>query len=80
VDADRLIKNCNSYPFEKLQKYLGQHVAWRIDGTEIIDSDPDPVALLKRLERVDPDSYILDFIPPLREVVGPDGVGDPSDG
>ena len=42
-------ENRNKFPPEELDKYLGLYVAWIPDGTGILDSDPDEMALHERI-------------------------------
>jgi hypothetical protein len=65
VDAVQLILGCNAFPPEKLRALAGRHVAWQIDGSDVLASDESPEALLAQLKGVDPESYVLDYVPPL---------------
>lgn len=65
MDAVQLILACNAYPPDKLRALAGRHIAWRADGSDVLASDESPEALLAKLEGVDPESYVLDFVPPL---------------
>ena len=36
VDGAKFNDNVNRFPEEELSKYWGQHVAWNLDGTQIL--------------------------------------------
>lgn len=44
-----------------LAPYMHQHVAWYPDGSGIRDADPDPIALMKRLQAAGEDVYWYNF-------------------
>jgi hypothetical protein len=58
------VKNRNAFPFEELEKYEGQHVAWSLDGTRILAGHEDPLQLCAALEAAGyrPDDYVLSFV------------------
>lgn len=66
-----VIRNMGNYPFEKLEPLLGQYVAWKIDGTDIIAADPDLAALFDKLKGVDPEMYSVEALPPRRVATDP---------
>jgi hypothetical protein len=41
VDGAKFNDNANRFPEEELSKYWGQHVAWNLDGTQILASGKD---------------------------------------
>ncbi len=43
-------ENRQKFPPDELAKYAGQHIAWSWDGTRIVDSDPNPEELCRKLE------------------------------
>jgi hypothetical protein len=58
------IQNRNQFPQEELRKYENQHVAWSLDGTNILGGDTDPLRLVGRLNAAGYDSaqYVLSFV------------------
>ncbi len=58
------VKNRNAFPFEELEKYEGQHVAWSLDGTRILAGHADPLQLRTALEEAGyrPGDYVLSFV------------------
>jgi hypothetical protein len=58
------VKNRNAFPFEQLQKYERQHVAWSLDGNCILDGDKDPTELIAKLDRAGykSDDYVLSYV------------------
>lgn len=62
VDRNRseMIENVAAYRslhVQLVKRYLGQHVA--IHDGQLVDHDPDPVALLQRVRRQHPDRVVL---------------------
>ena len=49
IELNKFRENQSKVPLEELMRYNGQYVAWSDDGTHILDSDPDGVALYSRL-------------------------------
>ncbi len=45
IDLDTFRRNQSRFPREQLEKVNGQYVAWSLDGTAILASDPDPIRL-----------------------------------
>ena len=46
MSLEQFIRNRNAFPAEELGRYIGQHVAWSPDGTQILASDSDPMKVL----------------------------------
>ena len=67
--ANVYLENCNSFPADRLIPYRGKHVAWSMDGKEIVasaDSHEELAARIKELGRrdivrsyIDPDPVIV---------------------
>ena len=51
IDANLFNINRNKVPLTELQKYAGQWVAWSADGTRIVASHPDMLALCDIIDR-----------------------------
>jgi hypothetical protein len=62
--ANERTKNYNAHTYEELAPYIGQHVAWSEDCTQILFADPDFEKLQEKLKGLDPATYILDYFPP----------------
>ncbi len=58
------VKNRNAYPPNELLNYQGQHVAWSLDGKQILAGDCDPLRLIARLNEAGygSDQYVLSFV------------------
>ncbi|MBV9123859.1 MAG: hypothetical protein JO112_10920 [Planctomycetes bacterium] len=50
-DLSRFLANRDLIPWEKLQPYVGQYVAWTLDGTRIVASAPDRETLGLKLQQ-----------------------------
>ena len=59
-------ENRSRYPAEKLLPSAGQHLAWSLDGKQIIASAEDDDALELRLAElgISPDQVVFDYIDP----------------
>jgi len=57
-------ENQRRFPRGELLRYAGQHIAWSWDGARILASDPDPVALDKKLRAagIDPAQVVYDYV------------------
>jgi hypothetical protein len=64
MNLSQHIQNRNNFSREELRKYENQHVAWSLDGTQILGGDTDPVRLVARLKAAGYDSgqYVLSFV------------------
>jgi hypothetical protein len=51
IDGNLFNINRNKVPLAELQKYAGQWVAWAADGSQIVASHPDPLALCSIIEQ-----------------------------
>jgi hypothetical protein len=64
MNWDEHAKNRNAVPMEALLPYENQHVAWSLDGTQILAGDADPLHLVARLKDAGypSDGYVLSFV------------------
>ncbi len=65
IDWAKFIKNRNEIPLEELDKYAGQWIAWKQDGTGIeAGSSESEEALIELLEQTgrDPFDYVFGYI------------------
>ena len=51
IDGTLYSKNRRDFPLKELQKYAGQWVAFSADGTRIVASHPDMLALCGIIDR-----------------------------
>ena len=58
-------ENQNKVPWEALEPYVNQHVAWSWDGTAILAGAPTREELYRKLDEQGTDSnrVVFDFIP-----------------
>ncbi len=65
-NLSKYAENRNNFPLAELDKYAGMYVAWSPDGTRIVSSGKDRVALWKALEDagIDFSQVVGEFIPP----------------
>jgi hypothetical protein len=63
VDLDLFIQNRSQYPPEKLLAFAGRHVAWSIDGREILADAPDLDSLLDELDRRGITLFVSSYVP-----------------
>lgn len=49
LDWDVYVENRSKIPPEVLRPYLGQWLAWSLDGTHVVASDPDLEGLASKL-------------------------------
>jgi hypothetical protein len=59
--------NRRRFPMEILERYIGQYVAWEIDGSGIRAAAPDAETLWEKIlaEGDDPQLYGVEYIPVL---------------
>lgn len=50
MDWDVYVENRAKWSYEAMRPYAGHWVAWSLDATRIVDSDPDLVKLDNRIE------------------------------
>ena len=58
------VENQRKFPADELLRYLGQHIAWSWDGSQILATDADRGALDQKLRDagIDPLQVIHDFV------------------
>ncbi len=63
-DLGPYLRNVDLFPQEELLKYVGQHVAFSVDGTRLVAFGADLGELFKKLDAagVPADSVILDYV------------------
>ena len=66
-DLSQFRRNNANIPLETLRPYVGQYVAWSLDGTRIVASAADEAELERRLSEmgIDPSTVVSEYIPPL---------------
>jgi hypothetical protein len=71
MDMQEFIKNRNQFPFEELEKYAGQYVAWSPDGTSILASDDDQIRLDATIRDLgyDPAEILVSSVPFPDEII-----------
>lgn len=59
--------NRNNFPLDELVKYAGKHVAWSLDGSQILASGEDDEDLDKNLVAagIDPSRVVHSYVEPL---------------
>lgn len=64
IDTTTFDRNRDRFPPEKLRQYAGRHVAWSMDGTEIVADGATFDELIRRLEDlgIDPTSTVPSFV------------------
>jgi hypothetical protein len=62
-DAAEHNRNLSTHTWEELAPYLEQHVAWSLDGKQILAHAQDLTALLQEIARLGLKEYVLGFIP-----------------
>jgi hypothetical protein len=57
--------NANQYPAAKLAQFAGQHVAWSLDGTQILAGGADRDAAERNLRALglNPSEVVWDYVP-----------------
>lgn len=63
--------NRAKFPPERLAQYTGQYVAWSPDGTDILASDRDPIALEAAVRETGhlPSEIVISFVPDANESI-----------
>ena len=61
MDIRQHFENRSQFPPDELDKYAGRYVAWSADGTQIVASADDLVALCKAVDALghDPEEVVL---------------------
>ncbi len=67
-DANVYIMNCNNYPLEKLLPFRGKHVAWSMDGKEIVASADSHEELAERIHELGRRDVVRSYIDPEPEI------------
>lgn len=67
IDGALFNDNVNRFPFEELVKYAGQHVAWSLDGTQILASGTDFDEVTKNLVAagINPSRVVHGYVDPM---------------
>lgn len=62
--------NRNAFPQEELAKYYGKHVAWSLDGKQILVSGNDDGEVIERVKAAgyNPGEVVLSYVPLPNEV------------
>lgn len=65
VDGALLNENRNKFPREELLRYAGKHVAWSLDGTQILASGNTFAEVDKNLiaAGIDPSRVVHSYVP-----------------
>ncbi len=65
VDANQFNENFNKFPSAELLKFAGQHVAFSLDGTQILASGVDEMEMERRLKEsgIDPSRVVGMYLP-----------------
>ncbi|HWY88761.1 MAG TPA: DUF5678 domain-containing protein [Gemmataceae bacterium] len=71
MDMERLLRNRQQFPPEKLSKYAGKYVAWSPDGDRIIAWNEDETRLDREVTAAgyDPSEVLVSFVPLPDEIV-----------
>jgi hypothetical protein len=59
------VENRSAFPEEKLRKYYGKHVAWNLEGTEIVASGEDDLEVFNavRIAGLPTDQVVFSYVP-----------------
>lgn len=62
----RFNENRSRFPAEELWKYAGQHVAWTMDGTQLLAGDVSLDELYRKLDEagIDSQRVVFDYAEP----------------
>jgi hypothetical protein len=65
IDSNLFTENFNKFPHEELLKYAGQYTGWSLDGTRILASGADELAMEQHLKElgIDPSRVVGMYIP-----------------
>ena len=71
MDMQLYLHNRRQFPYDALEKYAGQHVAWSPDGTRIIASAEDPLNLVNAIDALgfDASEVVIEPVPFPDEIV-----------
>ena len=63
IDPNFHVNRIN-FPWQELEKYAGQHIAWNWDATKVLASGADEEEVLHKLEAagIDTNLVVFDFI------------------
>jgi hypothetical protein len=66
-DGDLFTANRSRFPTQELAKYAGRHVAWSLDGTQILASGDDDSDVDNKLTAagIDPSRVVHGYVEPL---------------
>jgi hypothetical protein len=56
------MRNKANHTLDELAPYIDQHVAWSIDGKQILAHAPDGEQLLKEIQRLGLTEYVLGYV------------------
>jgi len=64
IDGRVFTDNVNNFPTAELWKHIGEHIAWSLDGTQILAGDRDPSELIRKLDAAGlrGGHYVLDYV------------------
>ena len=65
MNATEFILNCNAHTLEELAPYIDHHVAWSLDGKEILAHCTEYEDLFREIDRLGLKSteYVIGYIP-----------------
>jgi hypothetical protein len=63
MDPREFNRNMMAHPPEELERYEDQHVAWSLDGKEILAHAPTIEELFQEIDRKGITKYVAGFIP-----------------
>lgn len=64
-DLNRPFENRNTFPQEELARYHGLHVAWNLEGTQIVASGKDDLEVFQAVQSagLDPAQVVFSYVP-----------------
>lgn len=63
MDTTEFIRNVNAHSLEELAPYEEQHVAWSMDGKQILAHAATLADLYREIDRRGITEYVVDYIP-----------------
>lgn len=66
VNSNLFNENSSKISFEELQQYVGQVIAWTLDGTRILAAGADELEVERKLKEmgIDASEVVFDNVPP----------------
>jgi hypothetical protein len=62
IDSNEFTRNVSKHTLEELAPYVEQHVAWSIDGKQLLAHAQELPDLYKEIDRLGLKEYVVDFI------------------